>query len=820
MDIHPPLTSDDSFIAAVRAMLEEDHGVHLSDSEPPRSTPIDIPTQPDVLESISLLAPGSPPPISSRRSQQRQPQQGALPEFKFRYRATTAVDSPSVSAAQSVIQFGVPLLFVNGADTLVYIDPAPGTGASNSSSVPLRVRSESLLKTGSPYFQELFEPQRQARLLRRRGLTESLPGGLRYILDLTPALQDEAAVIYMTELSCPEGIRTWGRNQKRFDLPIHCVGGPEDMEQGPQWSSQASQSGNQGLSRTFFSASGRPSAPATPHENSETHRDVNQAQPVHGFTPQENPCLPLDYSPIRHRSCIERVLHTLEGLSPKLDTAPKLWTFFASAKLMGVASETTISDYILSWFYTNQNSLFIELHPELTYRVACGIRSASLCRETFAILVGEEALLLLHNSKSGILKRPHKTLHGRTREALDDEELQRIEYASKNFMERILTSFVELVGTRMTWLLELSEYKRLVTTASYSVDAAAVFNLTVKLKQFIRGRIITVLLAHLQTYSPSTLSILETRWGDYPQPLYWDTYYSLRALERIFSRTFWKNLLLEHLSDEIFAENVGQSRPFGMSSCIADLGRHLPALKGQEAAKCGVVSMSELHLATSRVNMNGYRFDLSKFFTEAIEYIRNFAQKMLQSPRQESTGPFELVDTLTCLDDGEYRYLALWAGGNDDGTGGVFTDHNIPVIEQGGFSAPGPSVHTGSIAASLESFSIVDGSEGMSTAQVASHQATDGLGADVVSVGSMRNSLWEDVIAHRDSGQGAETESLFSWDNPTLSEADDEENLTDVASDDSGTIIVGSPGLVDPFNDDEELDLEEGDPLDFSDGDD
>jgi hypothetical protein len=53
------------------------------------------------------------------------------------------------------------------------------------------------------------------------------------------------------------------------------------------------------------------------------------------------------------------------------------------------------------------------------------------------------------------------------------------------------------------------------------------------------------------------------------------------------------------------------------------------------------------------------------------------------------TGPFVLG-----LSDEEYKFLPLWAGGLDDGTGGVYQSE-IPDAERGFPTGPGPSFRTG-----------------------------------------------------------------------------------------------------------------------------
>jgi hypothetical protein len=60
-----------------------------------------------------------------------------------------------------------------------------------------------------------------------------------------------------------------------------------------------------------------------------------------------------------------------------------------------------------------------------------------------------------------------------------------------------------------------------------------------------------------------------------------------------------------------------------------------------------------------------------------------------------------LCDTLLCLTEDEYKFLPLWAGGMDDGSGGVFQEE-IPLAEKGPIG-PGPSFHTGSTANSMAS---------------------------------------------------------------------------------------------------------------------
>jgi hypothetical protein len=90
------------------------------------------------------------------------------------------------------------------------------------------------------------------------------------------------------------------------------------------------------------------------------------------------------------------------------------------------------------------------------------------------------------------------------------------------------------------------------------------------------------------------------------------------------------------------------------------------------------------------------RFSLPKFLTQVQRHIRDVCNSMLEKKENDWA---VLCDTLLCLTDEEYKYLPLWAGGMDDGSGGVF-EEEIPPAEKGPIG-PGPSFHTGSTANSM-----------------------------------------------------------------------------------------------------------------------
>ncbi|GIK05725.1 hypothetical protein Aspvir_009838 [Aspergillus viridinutans] len=746
-----------------------------------------------------------------------------------------------------------PLLLLDNADTLVFIDSPPRSSTNSvlpasREYVPHRIHSRKLLQTNSPFFKKLFNPRTQARIVKRRGLTDGLTNGLKYAIDLTPPTEGEDAVITITELSCPLGIRTWSRCQKRWCLPISCVGGQEegealDTNTHKGVGGQPSQESNDSVAQNLET-----NEQAESHQEGEVGNKATKSPVASVFEAErEKLGLPLDYSASRHHAGIEQVLQALEDFHPQLDTPCKLWTFFALAKLYDIATAPKICDLILSWFYESTNVRFLEIHPEISYRIACGIQCASLCRDTFSILVGEEALLLLANGgEAARLERPRVTWHGRLRESLDDTELQRIEYASKSFLDHVINRFVHLMGASMAWLHDLFEFQRVHNyQPRSSQEEKAKSQLLTALKDFVRCTLLRPLTGRVPERGDRKASLSSHDHEGYPPPNFANAYKEMSPAERIISRTFWYSLSIESFNGQSAILSANQP------SVITSLAKSIPQFREQEDWQTSGILRKELIARvvdfnsfyrrfvrrvfdwdTSRPRMteNGSRsefsiysapqlqnlpgidlvlpletieFDLDSFFLQAQHYVNDYAKQMITPG--SSTMFYELTDTLTCLTENEFKYLPLWAGGNDDGSGGVFTNDDVPLLEMGGFSTPGPAIHTGSTASSVMSHSSIAATEFESTVQGASHRATESHQSDLMSI---------DTDIAQDGGRNSDHVS-FSWqsaDDDTsidLSSADDEEFDFDSASDSTGTVVMGSPSHSDLLSDFEEVHVDD-----------
>ncbi|KAL4886678.1 hypothetical protein BJY04DRAFT_178147 [Aspergillus karnatakaensis] len=659
------------------------------------------------------------------------------------------------------------LLFFEDADTLAFIDtisykPTWSLQPNSIQSIGHRIHSESLLRTGSPVLQQLFEPKIQERNIKRRG---GLPQGIKYIIDLTPSTTEDDAVLLLTELSCPLGIRTWAQSQARWNLPLTCVGGTDAPE-------------------------------------------------GHDLTNSHPGSLLSEYSPSRHRAGIVHILRVLEGLPVQLDTPCKLWTFFAVAKLYEIATLPRISQPITTWIYESNNTRLIEMHPEVTYQIGKGLQCPHLLRDSFTVLVGEEALRLLRDGGAPCPKQRQVTVHGRTQEALlDDDDLQRVQYAGESLLARALEEFVDIAGAQMHWLEYSSMFRNVFNYQPKSEHELKIVNILLAvLKDFARACIV-VTLAQQNPTLPEVSPKAEPDDG-YPTSEFFKVYGSLALVERILTRSFWKHLMTKPIT-----QHDGSSG-FGIltfqEATLANLGRNIGAFRGQQEVALRHVNAAELHSKANQFNVllnpaiyppglsqkdhvpksksgahifgvTGY-FSVSAFIEEMRYYLSVIARRMTQSSRPEIV--YAITDTLTSLTDKEFRFLPLWADGCDDGTGGVFADQ-IPFADANGFSAPGPSIHTGSTAPSTASsvFSFAE-----STVHGASHRATEGFASEVVSINSdALSDIGDDSVAEASKYQKVGDELSFTLDS---SVDGDDDNPFDSDSDD--TVVIGHNDLSEP----------------------
>ena len=348
------------------------------------------------------------------------------------------------------------------------------------------------LSQASPFFRDRLAPSAQYRTLRRRRLVGQLPPDIKYVLDLTPPSEGDDAVYLTASLCCPEGVRFWYQAGDIWQVSDSLVGGQEEYH---------SQEG--GDFRKLIAS-------------------------------------PLEYSPIGHRSAVERVLAAIQGMNVRLDSAVKVWMMTVIAEHFKITQSTCpfLTDSLLTWLRAEPNFYFLEINPEISLRIGKIIENENLYRDAFAILVGEEALDSLARERLPSPQKQAFSTCGRRKVDLPEELVQRIEYASKAFIERNLSDFDRLIGSEMLWLEDLPTMRRLATFTDHDDLVPIAVSLKVIAKCYMRHILLRVLCDRGESFTG--LRLPDSK-GELllPQKKRKTILSHLSFLERIFTRTFW-----------------------------------------------------------------------------------------------------------------------------------------------------------------------------------------------------------------------------------------------------------------------------------------
>ena len=425
----------------------------------------------------------------------------------------------------------------------------------------------------------------------------------------------------------------------------------------------------------------------------------------------ETPLAP-EYCPIRHHIAIERLLATAQGLDPKLDSAVKVWTTFAVARYLE-SRQGPLTDYLIRWLRAPPNSYILEALPEVCLAIADHLQNYDLARDAFAILVGEEALDKLVFESQPLLNRSLSTF-GRRKRELPEAMCTRVEYATQKFADRIITEFHNLASENMDWVENLPEFSQ-ISNYRYPGLENSILDFKALLKEYVCGSLNEMLCSNWEEILNPRLPQAADH-GLVPPKDVTVAWRSLSPSERIFTRIFWKSI-----RDCTF-RGVSNFQPH--ASFYGELWRDSkgPKLSSRRLpwAQCREISRTELEKAIDSIQNSLTLIDVrhswperkffvsAKFFTEASAYVHGVAQRILASTDQANRHePYQIdiLHTLVCSEQDEFKYLPLWAGGNDDGTNGVYNDE-VPDSWLG-FSTAGPGVHTGSSSRATSEYDFI-----------------------------------------------------------------------------------------------------------------
>lgn len=566
------------------------------------------------------------------------------------------------------------------ADTLIYIGTPPRQPAQSDYDYkhirqyferPYLMRSSTLRSQNSAKFERLLDSlsSKTKRKLTEIGILDETtnPNGIEYYLDLSPPIDGDEAACLVADLSVPCGVLDWSDEAKAFGVSPVLVSGTDDLDIPPR-------------PCHIFDDSTEDTQQAT---SSATMKDNSYCK-----TPQDRAELvvvpgQVDYSPLRHHRAIEQLLQAIAGRDPELDSAAKVWTYCMVAKAFGCAVHPSISSWVVSWLLADGNNNFIQCHPQATYAMASAMQLSSLLRCSYAILVGRKAMALVGANSSPVSPQRLRAVHNAGLADLRNEnDIKSINHAAQSFHNRIRTKLRTLTGPN-TPLVSDTLFNQLAG-GPFVGDTAVQTRLNdvcANLVLYCRRRVLSALCDELtlQTVDGSAYrSTLTTELIN--------SYNNLDVGLRVFTPHLWTH---------VRAKGLAPARPYSSES---EEILEKSWLKDQETLKIGrmmskddtIPLVSEAHLereldwcrrATGWTTAEASTpLALSALLHEINERLRDICQTEILTPgfvadeTCDINVPIHKVSTLLCLDKAEWKYLPLWAGGCDDGTGGVFDD--------------------------------------------------------------------------------------------------------------------------------------------------
>jgi hypothetical protein len=158
------------------------------------------------------------------------------------------------------------------------------------------------------------------------------------------------------------------------------------------------------------------------------------------------------------------------------------------------------------------NCAIMELLPEASLRIGMALENHTITRSAYSVLVSETAMRVAARTEASSEVMKKQTRFMRQRDELDEDSINMIQHAGRDFFERIDKIMEEFVNKEMNWIAKLPEYKKVTKFADfvlkYEVARGAAFSqhksiiqeLSICLNDFVRGRILWCLLTEWNSH--------------------------------------------------------------------------------------------------------------------------------------------------------------------------------------------------------------------------------------------------------------------------------------------------------------------------------
>lgn len=621
-------------------------------------------------------------------------------------------------------------------DTLVFIDfPTPPSDLRKRvdchgvaySSQKFRVHSEKLIATGSSKFADMFNPTYQFRVQRRRKVVNKLPEGVKFVLDLTPPSEGDDLVFQVTELSLTPGIIKWWSSSLLHGVDNVLVGGHDDIcpcrMRAPTHQQDDSEAIAQVPADIMQDTEGHKLPPKPETLLQMKARGENQV-----FETPEERDIP-DYSSVRHCNAIIRLLFLIEGWDVPFDSANRVWTMVGISKIFDCTS--VVRDKVTQWIMHGANTRFIEVLPEEALQIGTALELPDITQAAFRILVNEMALdEAAKRDEDATDGAPRKapaqiTVFGRKRGDPGDELSNLIQHAATAFVDRISDSIKLFRNPDMFHFATFDQWNKLklIQQLLNMEDAFVAHDAKLKLSrllQAIEHKVIHGFEESITRQPIRNTAIYQSMDQDratYVEPRHFDT---LSHLTRGLTET--QHMLMPFIYNELGSKWDGpiyngrysdhpdtKWHTFNdlveqLEDSLQKLVPHLPALSQSEAWEPLVEQVpANVFTRSTRGSIKRPIIDLTELDRDVVHML--LRPLTMSWVRHDIEPPLNLTrHMLLTLTTNEMKYLPLWAGGCDDGTGGVFESF-VPPTDMGP-NGPGPAYHTGFTVPSAPSSSF------------------------------------------------------------------------------------------------------------------
>ncbi|RYO92956.1 hypothetical protein DL764_008058 [Monosporascus ibericus] len=620
------------------------------------------------------------------------------------------------------------------------------------------MNSKDLLVTGSSVFAELLSPERQARTKRRLRIPSD---STVLVLDLTPPLEGDELASQLVELSLPAGVKQWWTAEERLGISRYLVSGHDDSCPQHQLVDVKCQV--------------VPGFVPIPYQEGETNGVLDLAD----IAPSASRDI-AEYCPIRHRANIIRLLLAIQGEDLVLNSAPRVYTLVGIAKVLDCVD--VLRDSVFTWLMAQPNTEFMDINPETALHMAWTLRIIDVTRATFRVLVAECAIEALSPQFDAHTKR--LTLFGRPRQELSDEMKNIVEHATQSFVDRIKETYTVLRSERIFDWLDIPEWYKLSQIDDLSHGG--------KELQQQRTVVVLKLLGHMKEaldstfYTKSYIQRFESYDRDrrcyVPRTNFVPTltiYERLSLVQGLLTPVYWQDLINRVNNWVNFRDfQITALGPTTLGQDVITLNTSY-ALYASQNAGIGAPASSDTEVDQE---CPPQLFNFRDFHTQLCGAIRNLAEQWT-APEPE----VPLVRTRhinLCLSQNEFKYLPLWAGGDDDGSGGVFQELPVPDCEAGSAPVgPGPVYHTGGTVASDVS-SIAQSAQTLSTRDNGTNTETETVTAGRSVAAVLSASAGASTMYGDKDGASSVWSPAFTPSEGTLDEDRDEEAWSDADDED------------------------------------